>query len=317
MGAIWLLSMPQVLRDAGLDVDTYPGWQTRARSTGGYDDILGVQVHHTASFTAPENDMGYMWRNASIAPIGAVYLARNGKVTVGAAGATNTSGRGGPLGPIPQDQANKYVISVEAANAGNGETWTPEQQLVYPILANALVSAYDLEFSVPGLHGHFEWTSRKIDPAGNSRWATGANTWDMNLFRADAKKVSELPPPIVIPPGVPDMFHPIKPFRNSDTRGYGGAGIRGEHTFGLNPKVFPPNVTAVAINVAVVNPRGAGFVTIWPEGNRPAASCLNFSGMPGAQSGSVVVGVKGLAGFKIYLSQTAHVITDVTGFWTP
>lgn len=316
MGATWLLSMPQVLRDAGLDVDTYSGWQTRSRSTGGYDKVLGVQVHHTASVTAPENDMGYMWRNASIAPIGALYLARNGKVTVGAAGATNTSGRGGPLGSIPKDQANKHVISVEAANAGNGETWTPEQQRIYPILCNALVRAYSLDFSVPGLHGHFEWTSRKIDPAGNSRWASGANKWDMNLFRSDAKRISE-PPPIVIPPGVPDMFHPIRPFRNSNTTVFGGAGIRGEHAFGLNPSVFPPNVVAVSVNVAVVNPQGAGFVTVWPEGPLPTASCVNFEMGPGATSGYVLVGVNGLAGFKIYLSQTAHVIADITGFWTP
>lgn len=203
MGAIWLLSMPQVLRDAGLTVDVYPGWQTRSRSSGGYDAIHGIQVHHTASNTKPENDMGYMWNNAPARPIGAIYLARDGRVTVGAAGATNTSGRGGPLGPIPLDQANKYVISIEAANLGNGEVWPEVQQAAYLKLVNALVLAYGLDFTVPGVHAHHEWTTRKVDPAGPSRWAFGANKWDMNGFRFDAKSITK---PIPLPPPEQSIF---------------------------------------------------------------------------------------------------------------
>lgn len=312
MGAIWLLSMPQVLRDAGLDVDTYPGWQTRARSTGGYDAIHGVQVHHTASNTTPLNDMRYMWENAPAKPIGAIHFARNAKVTVGAAGATNTSGKGGPLGPIPLDQANRYVISVEAANAGNGEPWTKEQQEAYPVICNALVKAYGLDFGVPGIHGHFEWTSRKVDPAGESRWAKGTNKWDMNLFRSDSANVAPPTSPIL---GVPDMFHPIHPFRNSDTRVFGGAGLpAGEHKFGLN---IPKNAVAVAINVTMVNPKGAGFVTVWPDGPRPNTSCLNFDASPRATCNAAIVGLNNEGGLSIFNSVTGHIIVDVTGYWTP
>lgn len=200
MGAIWLLSLPDVIRDAGLDVDVWPGWQTRARSSGGYDSILGVQAHHTASNTTPLRDMQYMWGGSPDRPVGAIYLARNAKVTVGAAGATNTSGRGGPLGSIPLDSANRHVISVEAANSGTGEQWPAEQQEAYLILSNALVRAYNLQFSIPGLHAHHEWTTRKIDPAGNSRWATGGAKWNMHVFRSDAAAKTPIPPPVVVPP---------------------------------------------------------------------------------------------------------------------
>ena len=133
MGQFWLLDLPDVLRAAGLDVDTYPGWEARARSTGGYDNVLAVQCHHTASDTTPANDMAYMWNGSPDRPVGAIYLARDGKVTVGAAGATNTSGKGGPLntssGTIPLDAANRYVISIEAANNGTGQQWPVVQQI--------------------------------------------------------------------------------------------------------------------------------------------------------------------------------------------
>lgn len=125
---------------------------------------------------------------------------------------------------------------------------------------------------------------------------------------------------VVTPPeqplqGVPDMFHPVQPFRNSDTRVFGGAGLpAGDHAFGLN---IPKGAVAVAINVTMVNPQGAGFVTVWPSGPRPNTSCLNFSGAPGATSNSVIVGVNDQGGLSIYNSVTGHLIVDVTGYWTP
>jgi hypothetical protein len=187
VGKYWLTSLPQVLRDAGLVVDTYAGWEVRARSTGGYDGVFAVQVHHTASQTSPQSDMDYMWNGSPDRPVGAIYLARDGRVTVGAAGATNTSGKGGPRqtahGTIPLDSANKYVISIEAANNGVGEVWPAAQQDAYIKLCSALQRAYGL--SVGDTHAHFEWTDRKIDPAGNSRYAAGGNKWNMDAFRGD------------------------------------------------------------------------------------------------------------------------------------
>lgn len=324
MGAIWLLSMPEVLLAAGLYVDVYPGWQTRSRSSGGYDSLLGVQLHHTASNTSPINDMKYMWENAPTKPIGAIYLSRTGKVTVGAAGATNTSGKGGPLGSIPLDRANQSVIAIEAANSGTGEVWPVEQQRAYTILVNALVKAYGLNFTVPGVHSHFEWApNRKNDPAGESRWATGKNKWDMNKFRLDASGIAPTPPPPEPPKppkpqGVKDMFFAINPTRNSDSRAFGGLGIpAADRMFGLNTSVIPANAVAVALNYIVINPLSDGYLTVWPNGARPSTSCLNFKSGPGATSGSIIVGTNGQGGFMVYNSATAHMVFDVTGYWTP
>lgn len=199
MGSIWLHSLPDVLRAAGLTVEVYPGWRLRSRSSGGYDSLLAVQVHHTASRTTPKNDMSWMWDNAPERPIGACHLARNGVWTVGAAGATNTSGKGGPLktskGTIPLDAANRHVLSVEAANDGVGEAWPKVQQDSYVTGVNAFCRAYGIGYDLGDVHGHFEWTDRKIDPAGPSKYATGRDSWNMDLFRSDVRNLSTPPTP--------------------------------------------------------------------------------------------------------------------------
>lgn len=112
------------------------------------------------------------------------------------------------------------------------------------------------------------------------------------------------------------MFQPIAPFRNSDTRGFGGAGVAPiAHRFGLNPAVFPANTVAIALNAAVVNPAAPGFCTVWTAGPRPDTSFINFPA-GGAWNGAIVVGIQDMA-FFIQANVTAHLIADITGFWTP
>ena len=180
--SIWLLNLPTWLREGGLTVEEYPGWETRSRSSGGYDAVWGIGVHHTASNTTPANDLAYMLKNADAKPIGALYLDRTGTVTVCAAGATNTQGKGGPYktskGTIPKDAGNRYMVSIEAANAGTGEEWPEVQQVAYTKLCHILVQKLGLSWG--DIIAHFEWTSRKYDPAGNSKYATGGALWDMD-----------------------------------------------------------------------------------------------------------------------------------------
>jgi hypothetical protein len=194
MGGIWLLDLPDVVRDAGLSVRTWPGWDTRGRSSGGYDAVLAVFAHHTASSTSPDGDCRYMWEGSPDRPIGAMLLDRGGRVTVGAAGATNTQGKGGPVttsvGTIPLDKGNVYGLAVEAANNGVGEPWPTAQQEAYVVLVAALCDAYGLDVARDCI-SHREWCEpscpgRKVDPAGPSRWATGTASWDMDTFRNDA-----------------------------------------------------------------------------------------------------------------------------------
>ena len=194
MGSIWLPDLPDVIARAGIPVTTWPGWETRCNAKGGYDGIFGVAVHHTASNASATNDMTYMWDNALLRPVGAIYLARDGKVTVGAAGQTNCQGMGGPRstskGTIPLDQGNRYAIAIEAANNGVGEPWPPPQQDMYERLCAALIVGYGLQ--VGDVFAHHEWApTRKIDPWGPSRYA-GMAKWNMTLFR-DAVAIAAQP----------------------------------------------------------------------------------------------------------------------------
>jgi hypothetical protein len=206
LGAIWLLNLPKWIRDAGLDCETFPGWETRSRSTGGYDRVMAIGPHHDAvtAGTPLLNRINYQWRTATDRPIGAMHLGSDGRVVVGAAGATNTQGKGGPVrtsqGLIPLNQGNLYMLSIEASNNGVGEVWPEVQQEAYRVLCKKLCDELGLE-PLQDIIAHFEWTTRKIDPAGNSRYATGGNKWDMNLFRSDVThELAPLPPPVVIPP---------------------------------------------------------------------------------------------------------------------
>jgi hypothetical protein len=200
MGSIWLRDLPQIL--GGLSPHLYSGWENRSRSSGGYDGLCGIVIHHTASNTSASSDMRYMWETASDGPIGAIYLARDGTITIGAAGATNCQGKGGPLttskGSVPKDKGNQYMLAIEAANTGTGEPWPVVQTDRYVALVRALCDGYG--FSPADVYGHYDYCApscpgRKIDPAGPSpfSWINSSGTWDINAFRAAVAGTS-LPP---------------------------------------------------------------------------------------------------------------------------
>ena len=202
MGDYWLTDLPAKL--SGLpNVSFYSGWQTRSRSSGGYDKLLGVAVHHTASRTSTANDCYYNWVTCGDGPVGAIYLGRAGEIVVGAAGATNCVGKGGPWnlsrGTVPKDQGNQNTISIEAGNAGDGsEAWPAAQQDAYIALVRALCQGYGFDPSRDVL-SHYEWClptcpGRKIDPAGPSRWGSinAAGTWNMDAFRAELATTEEV-----------------------------------------------------------------------------------------------------------------------------
>jgi hypothetical protein len=203
-----LLDLPDACRSGGLDVSTFDGWETRSRSSGGYDDLLGVGYHHDASSATSSDGSSdsYGWLYADDKPIGAMRLHRDGTLVVGAAGATNTMGKGGPLvcsaGNVPQDRGNQTLIAIEAANNGVGEPWPAVQVDAYVALVGALCDWYGFD-PQRDLFSHWEYCKpscpgRKIDPAGPTPshpaigGTSGAATWSTAGFR-DA--VDAWPPP--------------------------------------------------------------------------------------------------------------------------
>lgn len=123
-------------------------------------------------------------------------------------------------------------------------------------------------------------------------------------------------PPVTYPSG-DDMIHPIDKYRNSDTRAFGvPLEPNRDYEFGLDPAKIPVDAVAAALNVAVVATGTPGWLDIRPGGSPfRGTSTVNYEAA-GAHNGATIVGVERLK-FIVRTSAPAHLIVDVTGYWTP
>jgi hypothetical protein len=213
MSGLYLTWLLDVLRGAGCQVrenGITNGWQKRARSSGGFPSTpLGIQWHHTASNTTPENDLSFMINGSSDAPIGNLLLDRNGVYWPVAAGAANTAGKGGPLtlsrGTIPLDSANTRSVAIEAANSGTGQAWPAVQIDAYFAGSNAInaqLGNLPTDIFSHALGAGDGWTSRKIDPAvatgvqgdWRPKGVNSSGTWSLADMRGEALLRTQLGP---------------------------------------------------------------------------------------------------------------------------
>ena len=213
MTGIYYPELLEVLGAAGVvcaESATTAGWQTRARSSGGFPaPPLGVFWHHTASDTTPANDLAWMIDGCDDAPVGNLLIDRTGTAWPIAAGASNCAGKGGPStfsrGTIPADSGNTRGWQIEVANNGVGETWPQPQVDAFFAASNAL-NAY--VGNVPGdVITHQAWApTRKIDPATAAAVAgpwhpyavTSSGTWSVPDIAAECARRADTPE-------VPDM----------------------------------------------------------------------------------------------------------------
>lgn len=220
MGRYWLHDLPAALRDAGLNVETVAGWETRSRSSGGFEDIQGVAWHHTAGGGNDKGQENYAYFVSPDRPVGNLHLRFDGTWVMGAAGAANTMGKGGPVtgskGTIPLNDGNRRMVAIEAHNDGIGQNW-PEVQ-IDSYFAGTLVicDLYGLN-PLTDVWTHFGYCrpscpGRKIDPAKNTAvsgpWRPMAEltsgtsrTWseqdiriELDSRRKDAEPVKPVPP---------------------------------------------------------------------------------------------------------------------------
>lgn len=206
MGKLWLHDAVAPLQKAlGEKLVLYPGYATRSRSTGGFEDIRGIVMHHDADPpTGSDIDaVSYCVLRAPDKPIANFHLVRNGTVFFHTAGASNHAGKGGPLstskGAIPLNQGNIYMIGIEASNNGVGETWPDAQMDSYMLLVAVLCKTFNLK-PESDVYGHFDYCApscpgRKIDPAGPTPTynkiggLTGVKTWKLQEVRTEVGKV--------------------------------------------------------------------------------------------------------------------------------
>lgn len=200
--------LAEALEGDGVEVDMRPGAQGKSArmfaSVGYHRGCQAVVEHHTASSGwHPLNDLafidggkgdGYIISNA--------YTWRTRKrISLIASGPTYTEGRGGPLGIIPENGGNTVSFSNEIAHPGDNSPYPDFQQeailsLAYHAgrIAAEVWGWPDDPFGPTRAFAHFEWTPRKIDPYGTSRWSPNGGKWDMDAFRRDLRSRIVTPP---------------------------------------------------------------------------------------------------------------------------
>ena len=126
--------------------------------------------------------------------------------------------------------------------------------------------------------------------------------------------------------GVGQAVTPTLPARLVDTRVGGGAPLAPGASMDVavvSAMIPSGGATAAVLNVTVVAPTAAGFLTVWPTGDpKPWASNLNFA--PGVTVPNLVVAKLGTAGagkndrVSVFNSAgNSHVIVDLLGFVAP
>jgi hypothetical protein len=126
---------------------------------------------------------------------------------------------------------------------------------------------------------------------------------------------------------VANQLAPITPQRVVDTRNANGranitnaagnldaAGrLLASHTIVVSLAGLVTGAVAAYCNLTAVSPLGAGYMTLWPGGTRPATSSINFTA--GAVIANfAVTGTSNSDTVSIFSSTTTHVILDVTAF---
>ncbi len=120
---------------------------------------------------------------------------------------------------------------------------------------------------------------------------------------------------------------PIRPQRVLDTRNTAGrsnilnragnldsAGrLIANHTIVIDLSGLVVAAGGAFCNLTAVQPLSGGYLTLWPDGSRPATSSLNFAA--GAVIANfAVTGTSATDTVSIYASTTTHVGLDVTAF---
>lgn len=188
---VMLTDLADGLRKHGLTVIETPGWKTRGwAGRGFYGTPKGVLHHHTATPSARRYTTGAPTLNMLIGgrsdlpgPLCNLAFGRAGEVYVVAAGWANHAGPGGPIGGVPRDGGNGWLIGIEAESSGVGPAdWTADQIRVWPYLASALARMYKPASPDTFLQlAHYEWSSMgKIDAAllpGKIEGLRSAQAW--------------------------------------------------------------------------------------------------------------------------------------------
>jgi hypothetical protein len=130
-------------------------------------------------------------------------------------------------------------------------------------------------------------------------------------------------------PGIASVLVPITPCRITDTRPapdtvgpratpIGNAGTHTIQITGSNGNcTIPVTATAVSMNVTVVDPTAASYLTIWPStAGRPLAASLNWIANQPPTPNAVTTGLGSTGAISVYNNTgSVNVVIDVVGYY--
>jgi hypothetical protein len=287
-----------IASDAGLRVcvtDTNAGWEHRARSSGGFSAApLGVMWHHAASSTSTSDEacVNYQVRGNPDNPVGNMTLGRNGDLWPIAGGASNCSGKGGPMtfsrGTCSKDNGNCQLVNVECNNNGVGEPFSVQLVDAYFALSNALnlyLGNQPDDITTHALGAGDGYTDRKIDTATadavqgpwRPRATNSSGTWSLADMRAEClARAGSAPGPKPPTPGPSkeDSKLYVILIQNGDPQG---------RTFvsDLISKTYIPNPDALAALQVTLGSNGLDNQVHTVDPSQMAGSGLLTSPVPG------------------------------------
>lgn len=234
-----MTSLADILRGKGLPVEELPNWKTTSRQDDRSEYKSGCpnhfMHHHTASPASAHTDHNKCRgeaRQLQLAepnePTSNTATCTHGTWFVIAAGPTNTNGTGedkwhpvGDKNHVPANSMNSYAIGNEMMNNGVGERYS-DVMLNNTIIGTAAIC---LAYGIQPFNNraHFEWTGRKIDPAGPCKFAKLSDPylrWDMGEWRsaiAEEMARQHQRPPVPPPVGDDNM---MQVFRCAESPAY-------------------------------------------------------------------------------------------------
>lgn len=338
-------------RKVGLEVVILPGAHRRAArmyaSVGFRYGVWGSDKHHTAqglSWT-DQQSIDYMTFHAPFPVMCNVFPSKDvpGRIYICAAGATYTAGAHPAWGPLPADKGNERLWSWECPNNGVGERWP--DHLVNTMLLGSAVEAnffartegWETEFADWRMPGHWELTTRKIDPWGPSLITNFLNIkWPMGEFRRRVRDIARLlrTPPPVQPPTPPAYTHlkdrilmttfgplttsptVLRDTRNDGTTKFdatsGSRKVKILAANTLNP-VFD-GMTGVQVTIEAVQVEGFGYISA----NGTTVAHLNGAANGARSLNTVSLPVDSLGNIELTVHQAkCHLIVSRVGHHGP
>ena len=119
-------------------------------------------------------------------------------------------------------------------------------------------------------------------------------------------------------PATAVAFHTVATTRVFDSRQGMGVPLGANAIFDVEIPNLPDDVTAVGVNVTIVDGTAASFLAVYPTGDtRPPTSTINWSSA-GAVANSATVVVHSDHSLRLYnMNGSVHVVIDLLGYYSP